>query len=163
MQLTSSNFKPGEKIPVKFTCDSSDISPELRFLNIPEGTKSLALICDDPDAPVGTWVHWVIFNIPPDLDGLAEKVPTDKNPRVGSDSSYRAIQGINDFGRFGYGGPCPPRGKAHRYFFKLYALDIAIEFDAKAIEKGISAANLMSGMKGHIIEETSLMGLYGRR
>lgn len=160
MKLTSTIFKEGEMIPEKYTCDSADVSPQLAVTDIPEGTKSLAMICDDPDAPVGTWVHWVIFNIPADLTEFPEGISRDVNPVIGTDSTRTATQGINDFRRFGYGGPCPPPGSAHRYFFKLYALDMELEFDAAAIKKGVTAKQLSEKMKDHILAETSMMGKY---
>jgi len=162
MKLLSSAFNEGEMIPEEYTCDSVDVSPELLFEGIPEGTKSLALICDDPDAPSGLWVHWVIFNIAPVTQMLPRDISKDLRPVIGGDSSNFAIQGRNDFGRYGYGGPCPPRGPAHRYFFKLYALDMELEFETQKIEEGITAKGLMVGMKDHIIDSTSLMGKYKR-
>jgi len=162
LALTSPAFKKGELIPVEYTCDSTDYSPELIFHNIPEGTKSLALICDDPDAPVGTWVHWVVFNISANMKGLPKNVVKDIYPVIGNSSSRVMVQGINDFKRFGYGGPCPPRGKPHRYFFKLYALDTLLEIGDKEIEKGVTSDTLQGKMKRHIIGETNLVGLYSR-
>lgn len=162
MQLTSSAFTDTGMIPAKYTCDNIDVSPTLIFSDVPDGAKSLALICDDPDAPMGTWVHWVIFNIDPGLTELPEGIKHDVSPRIGADSSSTAIQGINDFKRFGYGGPCPTPGPAHRYFFKLYALDTLIELEKKVIDKGVTADLLMGNMEGHILAETQLMGKYKR-
>src|SRR3989304_2756237 len=119
IQLTSSAFTDGSPIPARHTCDGPDVSPMLKWSGAPAGTKSFALICDDPDAPAGTWVHWVIYGIPPDTTDLPEGVPPDETLPDGS------RQGKNDFGRIGYGGPCPPPGKPHRYYFKIYALDTA--------------------------------------
>ena len=117
IELTSTAFQPGETIPKQYTGDGADQSPPLRWSEPPSGTKSLALICDDPDAPRGTWVHWVLFNLPAQTRELEEGVPTTETLGNG------AKQGKNDFGNIGYGGPAPPKGKPHRYFFKLYALE----------------------------------------
>jgi len=150
IKLRSPAFKEGEMIPKKYTCDGEDISPPLFWEGIPEEAKSLALICDDPDAPMGTWVHWVIFNIPPAEKGLPENVPPRKILKNG------AVQGKTDFGRVGYGGPCPPGG-IHRYFFKIYALDERI-----SLEPGATKKKLLKAMEGHILAEGKLMGKYGR-
>lgn len=149
--LKSPAFKNGDLIPSKYTCDGLDISPPLDWESIPEGTKSFAIIADDPDAPMGTWVHWVIFNIPPDEKGLPEGVPTER------ELSNGARQGTNDFRRIGYGGPCPPGG-THRYFFKIYALDTLLD-----LKPGATKPQLLSAMKGHIIGQGELMGRYRRR
>lgn len=151
MEIKSTAFEDGGMIPAKYTCDDLDISPPLEWSNVPEGAKSLALICDDPDAPMGTWVHWVIFNLPPDTKGLPENMPSDASLESG------AKQGMTDFGRTGYGGPCPPGG-THRYFFKLYALDT--ELDQK---EGITKARLLEAMGGHILAESRLIGKYTRK
>ena len=116
LEITSSAFSEGGMIPGRYSCDGPDISPDLSWQGVPEGSRSLALICDDPDAPAGTWVHWVLFNIPVDEKGLAAQIAPDAKLSNG------ALHGTNDFRRLGYGGPCPPRG-THRYYFKLYALD----------------------------------------
>jgi Raf kinase inhibitor-like YbhB/YbcL family protein len=123
----------------------------LRWDKTPQGTKSFALICDDPDAPMGTWVHWVIYNIPAETDRLPEAVPSTERLDNG------ALQGSNDFGRTGYGGPCPPRGKPHRYFFRLYALDGQLSGAA-----GLTKKALLNQMQGHILETSEFYGLYGR-
>lgn len=151
MKLTSSAFQEGETIPKPYTGDGKDVSPPLRWSDVPAGTKSFALICDDPDAPVGTWVHWVLFNLPADRTELPEGVPTDKV--VLGD----ARQGTNDFKKIGYGGPAPPRGKPHRYFFKLHALDTTLDLKESATKKDVEAA-----MKGHVLGQGQLMGKYGR-
>ena len=151
IQLTSSAFKEGEPIPSKYTCDGQDISPPLKWSNLPEGTKSLALISDDPDAPMGTWIHWVIYNIPPTVTELEQGVPTSK------ELPNRAKQGINDFRKIGYGGPCPPSG-THRYFFKLYALDSELN-----LAPGATKNNLLNAMEGHILGMGQLMGIYLRK
>lgn len=124
--------------------------PPLAWTGVPEGTKSLALICDDPDAPVGTWVHWVLFNIPADMQEVPANIPPEKIIKNG------ARHGINNFRKFGYGGPCPPGG-THRYYFRLYALDTKID-----LESGITKAQLLKGMEGHILAEGQLMGRYKR-
>ena len=150
MLLTSSAFGAGEMIPKQYTCDGKNVSPALSWTDIPEGTKSLALICDDPDAPGGTWVHWVLFNFPAETAGIPEQVPPLRSLENG------ASQGINDFRRIGYGGPCPPGG-THRYYFKLYALDSFLESDP-----GITKNELLEIMDTHILAETELMGRFRR-
>jgi len=150
MEIKSSAFGSGEIIPVKYTCDGADFSPPLEWTAGPAGTKSFALICDDPDAPMGTWVHWVIYDIPPTATMLAEGITRDRELPGGG------TQGINDFRRLGYGGPCPPGG-THRYFFKLYALDAAL-----GLKPGITKDQLLTAMKGHILAEAQLMGTYRR-
>lgn len=151
IQITSSAFSEGNSIPKKYTCDAEDASPPLAWSGAPAGTKSLALIADDPDAPVGTWVHWVIYNLPPTLTELKEGIA--KTPTL----EGIGVQGTNDFRKTGYGGPCPPRGKPHRYFFKLYALDTALNLQA-----GASKTDLEKAMRGHILAQGQLMGTYGR-
>ncbi|WP_200763665.1 YbhB/YbcL family Raf kinase inhibitor-like protein [Nitrosophilus alvini] len=150
MNIFSPAFDNGGFIPTKYTCDGADVSPELIFENIPQSAQSLAIIMDDPDAPMGTFVHWVIYNIPPNLEGLPEDVP--KAPYLDMDIR----QGVNDFSQIGYKGPCPPGG-VHRYFIKLYALDTKMELDP-----GITKADLLNAMRGHIIGEAVLMGRYAR-
>ena len=150
IQLTSSAFAEGGMIPERYTCDGRNVSPDLTWAGIPGETRTLALICDDPDAPVGTWVHWVLFNMPASADGLPAGIPPDATLENG------ARHGTNDFRRLGYGGPCPPGG-THRYFFKLYALDSALD-----LESGITKARLLEAMKGHILAEAHLMGKYKR-
>jgi Raf kinase inhibitor-like YbhB/YbcL family protein len=151
IQLTSSAFAQGAAIPVKYTCDGEDASPPLAWTGVTAGAKSIALICDDPDAPVGTWVHWVLYALPPATAELQAKVPTAQTLPSG------ARQGINDFKRIGYGGPCPPRGKPHRYFFKLYALDSEI-----TLKPGASKPELLKAVQGHILAQGELMGTYQR-
>jgi Raf kinase inhibitor-like YbhB/YbcL family protein len=145
LKLTSPAFEDGERIPDKYTCDGADINPPLRMENIPENTKSLALIVDDPDAPAGTWVHWVMWNINPEVSEIKE----NQVPRG-------AVQGLNDFKKNSYGGPSPPSGN-HRYFFKLYALDALLD-----PEEGASKRDLKEAISGHIIARTQLMGTYSR-
>ena len=151
MQMTSPAFADGERIPVNYTADGADKSPELRWGGIPPNTQSFALICEDPDAPRGTWTHWVLFNIPADRTSLAEGLATDKELPDGS------RQGKNDFGKIGYGGPSPPRGKPHRYVFKIYALDAKLDLPA-----GASRADVLKAVKGHILAEGQVTGQYGR-
>ena len=151
LSLTNPAFEHGKKIPGKFTCLGQDVSPELKWDNAPEATKSFALICDDPDAPGTTWVHWVVWAIPATAAGLSEAIPPD--PVL--DDGTR--QGTTDFGRIGYGGPCPPPGKAHRYFFKLYALDGITE-----LEPGATKKQLLQTMEGHILAQTELVGTFAR-
>jgi Raf kinase inhibitor-like YbhB/YbcL family protein len=149
--VTSASFKEGGMIPKQYTCDGKDVSPPLAWSGVPDGAKSIALICDDPDAPMGTWVHWVLFNLPPGTDGLAEGVPSSRTLENG------AKHGANDFRKFGYGGPCPPGG-THRYYFKVYGLDTMLDLDP-----GITKADLVKAMKGHILGEGQLMGRYKRQ
>ena len=151
IEVKSPAFKEGGMIPKQYTCDGKDISPPLTWTSVPEGTKSLALICDDPDAPMGIWVHWVIFNISVYIKELPENIPPQKELKIG------AKQGINDFRKIGYGGPCPPGG-THRYYFKLYALDTEINLDP-----GITKAELLKAMEGHILAEGQLLGKYKRQ
>lgn len=151
MQIKSSAFENNGTIPKKYTCDGADVSPPLSWTKAPTGTKSIALISDDPDAPMGTWVHWVLYGMSPDATSLSENVPKEKEVLNG------ARQGITDFRRIGYGGPCPPKGPAHRYFFKIYALDIELNLPAGATKKEVENA-----MKGHILSQGELIGKYGR-
>jgi Raf kinase inhibitor-like YbhB/YbcL family protein len=146
LKITSPAFPHDGMIPSKFTCDGADVSPPLSIVNIPEKTRSLALIVDDPDAPVGTWVHWVVWNI---------AAGTKKIPEASV--SPGAIQGTNDFGKQRYGGPCPPSG-THRYFFKLYALDAPL-----VLKSGATKVQIEEAMKGHVLAQTELIGLYRRK
>jgi Raf kinase inhibitor-like YbhB/YbcL family protein len=152
MEVTSSAFQAGQTIPTKYTCEGADISPPLQWSGVPAGAKGLALICDDPDAPVGTWVHWVLYDLPITATDLAENVPALETLSSG------AKQGMNDFKRVGYGGPCPPPGKPHRYYFKLYALDAALLLKPRASKQGVLRA-----MDGHILAEARLSGTYQRK
>jgi Raf kinase inhibitor-like YbhB/YbcL family protein len=151
IQMSSTAFKEGAAIPVVYTCDGENISPPLSWTGAPQGSQSLALIVDDPDAPAGTWVHWVVFNLPPSMSSLSE----------GASSSGRQEQfgtaGTNSFRKSGYGGPCPPKGKPHRYFIKLYALDIML-----GLKSGATKADVEKAMQGHILAQGQLMGTYGR-
>jgi Raf kinase inhibitor-like YbhB/YbcL family protein len=151
MQLTSSAFPEGGTVPKEYTGDGADRSPPLKWSGAPANTKSFALIADDPDAPRGTWVHWVLFNLPLATTELPEGAPPEKTLPTG------AKQGKNDFGNIGYGGPAPPRGKPHRYYFKLYALDTTLN-----LPEGATKPQVEGAMKGHILAEGQLMGKYGR-
>jgi len=141
LSISSTAFSQGEGIPTKYTCEGEDITPPLSWSTAPEGTKSFALICDDPDAPMGTWDHWVIYNIPADSGGLAEGIPTDESLTDGSK------QGLNSWERSGYGGPCPPPGNPHRYFFKLYALDTTLALTGGANKNSLENAMKKSGIR----------------
>jgi Raf kinase inhibitor-like YbhB/YbcL family protein len=150
MRIESSAFSEGGLIPRRHTCDGKDVSPPLSWSGTPEGAKSLALICDDPDAPGKTWVHWVVFNIPPAARHLPEGIaPGEPIPGGGT-------QGKNDFRKLGYGGPCPPGG-THRYQFKLYALDAEL-----ALPAGATKAELEGGIEGHVLGQATLTGKYSR-
>ena len=151
IKITSSAFEDGGLIPPKYTCDGADISPPLQWEAVPKGTGSIALICDDPDAPMGTFVHWVLFNLPADTKELAENIPTDRVLPNG------AKQGITDFRRIGYGGPCPPSG-THRYFLKIYALDTELD-----LAPGAGKPDLLNAMEGHILGKGELIGKYKRQ
>jgi len=151
LELTSPDFSTGGTISKQFTCDGGDLSPALQWKDPPAGTQSFALIADDPDAPVGTWVHWVIFDLPANLRSLPQNFPKVEQSTDGS------RQGTNDFGKVGYGGPCPPPGKAHRYFFKLYALDTKLNLKPGAAKKDVERA-----MQGHILARGEYMGRYSR-
>lgn len=153
MEIKSPVFTNNAEIPRKYTCQGEDTSPPLYWSDVPEGTKSLCLINDDPDAPVGTWLHWTIFNIPADKREFkeGEGIPAKQQLSDGSK------QGVTDFGRVGYGGPCPPPGKYHRYFFKLYALDTVLDLPAGAAKEEIEQA-----MEGHILAQAEIIGRYRR-
>jgi Raf kinase inhibitor-like YbhB/YbcL family protein len=152
MKITSNAFSEGNPIDTKYTCDGENISPQLSWSNAPDTTKSFALICDDPDAPVGVWVHWVLYNLPANTKELPQAVATTEQVLD------NAKQGINDFKKIGYGGPCPPKGNPHRYYFKLYALDTELN-----LASGLTKEKLLAAMKGHILAECSLMGTYARK
>lgn len=152
MKLTSTAFAHEGEIPERFTCDGENISPDLQWSGLPSGTKSLALIVDDPDAPdpaapTMVFVHWVLYNLPPDIDGLPVGTNADNLPAG-------ALEGINDFNRTGYGGPCPPSGR-HRYFHKIYALDRVLPDLSEP-----SKDELLQTMSGHILEQAELIGTY---
>ena len=146
MKITSTSFNNNEMIPAKYTCDGADVNPPLTITGIPENAKSLALIVDDPDAPSGTWVHWVVWNIGPKTREIAEgSLPKG------------AMLGMNDFRKLNYGGPCPPSG-THRYFFKLYALDALLDPGAQATKTALERS-----MKGRILDQAELVGRYRRK
>jgi Raf kinase inhibitor-like YbhB/YbcL family protein len=149
--LRCAAFSHGGEIPWKHTCDGPDLSPGLSWNDPPARTQSFSLIMDDPDAPAGTWVHWVLYDLPGSLRELSEGVSKTQDL---ADGSHR---GRNDFGRFGYGGPCPPRGPAHRYFFRVYALDTKLNLKA-----GATKAEVEKAMKGHVLAQAELMGKYKR-
>jgi Raf kinase inhibitor-like YbhB/YbcL family protein len=146
LKLSSPAFKHNDSIPSKYTCDGADVNPPLVIENAPLSAKSLVLIVDDPDAPAGNWVHWVMWNIDPTTNEIGENT-----------APSGAMQGINDFRKHGYGGPCPPSG-THRYFFKLYALDMMLSLSPSARK-----AELERAMKGHIVSQGELIGLYRRK
>jgi len=149
--ISSPSFQNGKDIPKKFTCDGEDVSPALSWTDPPQGSKSFTLIADDPDAPRGTWTHWVLYDLPAPTTNLPEGVPKTGELTAGG------RQGTNDFPKIGYGGPCPPPGKPHRYFFKLYALDSQLNLKA-----GTSKQEVEHAMQNHILGRTELMGKYGR-
>jgi Raf kinase inhibitor-like YbhB/YbcL family protein len=151
LDLRSSAFSDGGRIPSKYTCDGKDTSPPLSWTGIPAAGKSLALTCDDPDAPRGLWVHWVVFDLPPSATGLPEGVPATLEISGGG------RQGKNDFGKIGYGGPCPPSG-THRYVFTLYALDSTLGLPA-----GAARQDLLAAMRNRALGEATLTGTYSRR
>jgi Raf kinase inhibitor-like YbhB/YbcL family protein len=150
IKLTSSAFKEGEAIPRQYTCDGVNVSPPLEWSGMPKTAKTIAIIADDPDAPAGTWVHWVLYNLPAENIGLIENLPASENLRAGG------FQGKNNFGNIGYGGPCPPTG-SHRYFFKIYAVDSELPLKA-----GATKAELEKALEGHIVGQAQLMGMYAR-
>jgi Raf kinase inhibitor-like YbhB/YbcL family protein len=150
MRIESAAFSEGGQIPRSHTCDGKDVSPPLSWSGVPEGAKSLALICDDPDAPGKTWVHWVLFNLPSGTRELPEGVPARASVSGGG------VQGTNDFRKIGYGGPCPPSG-THRYMFKLYALDAEVALPARATK-----AELEGAIEGHVLGQATLTGRYSR-
>ncbi len=147
IQLNSTAFSEGGNIPVEHTCDGANVSPHLWWSGLPSGTRSMAIVVDDPDAPGRTFVHWVLYNIPSNLGEIAPGTPP-----------AAAQQGRNDFGNTGYGGPCPPRGAPHRYFFKIYALDEMLE-----LEPGLAKEELLDAMDGRILAQGQLMGRYERQ
>jgi Raf kinase inhibitor-like YbhB/YbcL family protein len=151
LSLSSIAFTEGNTIPVKYTCDGQNISPPLEWSDPPQQTQAFTLIVDDPDAPIGTFAHWVIFNIPADSRKLTEGIPAQAQLPSG------AQQGENDFGEIGYGGPCPPTGRAHRYQFALYALDQPLDLEA-----GISRGQLLNAMQSHVLAQGYLSGVYQR-
>ncbi len=150
-ELRSTAFAPGGAIPPLYTCQGKDISPPLAWTGMPKGTRSSVLICDDPDAPVGTWIHWVFYNIPPSVTSLPQGFTKDERPALGG------IHGRSSFGAFGYGGPCPPWG-THRYFFRLYALDTVLN-----LKSGAEKTDVIKAMEGHVLARAELMGTYKKK
>jgi Raf kinase inhibitor-like YbhB/YbcL family protein len=149
-QISAQDFDDGAGMPIRFTCDGEDVSPALRWTGEPSGTKSFALIMDDPDAPRGTWNHWLLWDIPAQIHSLPE----------GNEPASMGKSGMNDFGRYGYGGPCPPkRGGPHRYFFRLFALDTA----TLGLAKGAKRPALEKAIRKHTIAQASYMGRYERQ
>lgn len=151
MDLMSPAFEHNGVIPARHTCDGENISPPLRWVGVPEESKTLVLICDDPDAPSGTWSHWVLYNVSPQMDGLGEGVPDDER------LSPTGMQGRNDFGDSGYGGPCPPRGSRHRYYFRLFALDTSLD-----LLPGATRQQVLDHLQDHVLAQTEFIGLYSR-
>jgi Raf kinase inhibitor-like YbhB/YbcL family protein len=148
IKLTSVAFNEGQQIPRTYTCDGVNVSPPLEWSSVPKTAKTLAISCEDPDAPGGTWVHWIIYNLPADNIGLVENLPASEDLKAGG------FQGKNDFGKIGYGGPCPPSG-THHYFFRMYALDSELP-----LKGGATKADLMKAIEGHILMQGQLMGTY---
>lgn len=151
MKVTSTAFSEGGMIPKLYTCDGKDVSPPLAWGGVPPETRSIALIADDPDAPRGTWVHWVIYNMPAETTSLPEAIPHDAEIKSGG------TQGTTSFNHVGYGGPCPPGG-THRYYFKLYALDTKL-----SIAPPVNKEKLLAAMEGHVLASAQLMGKYSRQ
>jgi hypothetical protein len=152
MKIYSNAFGHEQQIPSEFTCEGQDLSPEVTWSGVPDEAKTLALIVDDPDAPMGTFVHWVVYNIPAEMEGLPEGVSSEDKLDNGM------MQGINDFKNYGYGGPCPPRGHGtHHYYFRLYALDTVLD-----LEPGATKEELLDAMEGSVIDEAEYMGTYLR-
>ena len=150
LAVLSAAFAMGAAIPDRYAC--APFSPPLSWSEIPAGTQSIAVLCDDPDAPVGDWVHWVVFNLAPDVRTLPENVARDAALPGG------AVQGVNDYNRNGYDGPCPPPGQTHRYFYKVFALDARLALDARARK-----TDLMKAMRGHVLAQGELVGTYARK
>ena len=155
LEITSSAFAANGAIPTKHTCDGEDLSPALAWTGVPEGTKSFALIMDDPDAPPGTWVHWVLYDLPADASGLPEGVP--QMEKLESGAAHGLCWGTSSFNRVGYYGPCPPPGSPHHYHFKLYALDVVLGLTPRATKPEV-----LKAMGGHVLAESELIGTYQR-
>jgi Raf kinase inhibitor-like YbhB/YbcL family protein len=151
MELVSGAFDSGDSIPRKYTCDGDNISPPLSWRFVPDEANALVLVCDDPDAPEGPFVHWVLYDLPVDIRRLEEDVP--RKGRLASGG----VQGRNGSGKIGYSGPCPPRGSAHHYYFRLYALDQALN-----LPPGASRQQVLNRIEGHVLDNARLLGLYGR-
>ncbi|MGO9386869.1 MAG: YbhB/YbcL family Raf kinase inhibitor-like protein [Methanobacterium sp.] len=150
IKIKSKVFEDGEPIPTKYTCSGVDVSPPLEWTSIPEDTESIGIICEDPDAPGGTWSHWIIFNLPADTMSLSEHIMSREIMDNG------AIQGLNDFGKVGYAGPCPPKG-THHYYYKIYALDVKLDLPPRTSRK-----TFLETINGHIIDQGQIMGTYTR-
>jgi len=154
VSITSTAFEAGQPIPKKYSGEDADVSPPLAWSDIPKDAKELALICDDPDAPMGTWVHWVLYKIPADATGLPEDLPREKTLKTPAG----AAQGVNSFGNVGYGGPMPPQGRGtHHYHFKLYALDKPV-----TLQPGVDKNTLVAEIHDHVLAQGELMGTYQR-
>ncbi len=151
INLKSDVFEEGGIIPTKHTCDDINISPPLRWDSLPERTISFAILCEDPDVSIGTWTHWIIFNIPPSVMELSGGIKNKEKLENG------IIQGINDFGYAGYGGPCPPEGEEHRYYFRIYALDTTLN-----LNPGAKRDEFLRALDENVLDEGQLMGIYGR-
>jgi Raf kinase inhibitor-like YbhB/YbcL family protein len=149
-KIVSAAFKDGQPIPPSYTCKGVNVSPPLEWSGMPANAKTVAIVCDDPDAPGGTWVHWVLYNLPADNIGIVENMPATEKLVAGG------FQGTNDFQKIGYGGPCPPSG-THRYFFKIYAVDVELTLNA-----GATKFELEKAMEGHVVGQAQLMGTFGR-
>jgi Raf kinase inhibitor-like YbhB/YbcL family protein len=154
MQFASSSFQDGGSIPAKFTCKGDNVSPELKWNKPPAGTKYFAVLCEDPDAPMKTWIHWVIYDIPAKMDRLDNTFQLLEGFPRAEKMTNGILQGINDFGRIGWDGPCPPSG-IHRYYFKLYALDAPT-----GLKAGANKEQLLRAIKGHVLSETQIMGTF---
>lgn len=152
MEIRTDAFEAGGIIPREYTCDGANVSPALHWSGVPQEAVSLTLLCEDPDAPSGTWSHWVLLNLPPDHQDLPRGVSLAARLESGG------LQGKNDFGKLGYGGPCPPRGTTHRYFFRLFALDSMLDLGPGATRQQVRAK-----MQGHILAQAEWMGRYGRQ
>jgi Raf kinase inhibitor-like YbhB/YbcL family protein len=150
LKISSAAFQDGSQIPSKYTCDGANVSPPLQWSGVPQSAKTIVLICDDPDAPAKTWVHWVVYDLPAGATTLPEALPANEKPAIGGK------QGKNDFGKIGYGGPCPPSG-THRYFFKLYAIDTET-----SLEPSASKDQVLKTIEGHILAQGELIGKYKR-
>lgn len=155
MELKSPAFRDGAAIPRVHTCDGDDVSPPLEWSGVPAGTRSLALIMEDPDAPAGTWVHWVLYDLPGGLKKLGARLP--KTEVLAGGGAHGACWGVETFSKTGYHGPCPPPGPAHRYVFTLYALDAATD-----LPPGRTKAEVLRAMKGAVLAKAALVGMYGR-
>jgi Raf kinase inhibitor-like YbhB/YbcL family protein len=151
MKIESSAFSDGQPIPQKYTCQGADVSPALTWSTAPQNSKSFTLITDDPDAPTGTWVHWVFYNLPSQTHALPESVPK-------TEQALGGVQGKNDFQKIGYNGPCPPPGRPHRYYFKLYALDTSLN-----LKPGATKPEVERAMLGHVLAHAEVMGTYQRK